>query len=524
MSETPSNRPTDEEINTLLQKVRDTAAETEHLRENLGIEVANFQAILSEAKTDIDTRRGSAEESERQIAKIKSTIEEFRTDSQTIFDELNSKIDTVRQEANEINETKLQANKLKEASIADQHFILETKTSLESQSSEAQSKISELFNQEEQLQYKIGNVDVLIEEINSKKNLASSLENEIQELRNQAEALKNNATDETTAVSKIRGDFATLQEEVTSVNEQLNESFRDAEGTINEVKEAHAEIINLRDKLLKDSEEGEDTSTSISSKISELHSKIEELFIALRAEATEVTTEWGSRRTNFETEHANFFTESKKQFDNLRKQLEGEIRELLPSAGAAGLSWTYVDAKSKYGPIDFEYQGEKTDSVWLKLGSWIWYGIKNYSTPVFLYLIFLGPLAPVFWYFLDLLDFAKEHPEKITTELLLLRTAISIPMITVSLFGLSSIRLYRRLFEEYNHKQRVMQLYDSFKREFEKVGNADQQQALLSIMLATVGDKPSLAMHKYDTNIDTSAPNISISKIVAEAFRGKGSQ
>ncbi len=76
---------------------------------------------------------------------------------------------------------------------------------------------------------------------------------------------------------------------------------------------------------------------------------------------------------------------------------------------------------------------------------------------------------------------------------------LSLPLAAISAFGWSSIRLYRRLYEEYNHKQRVMQLYHSFKDE---IGDSEEHKnALLAIMLSAVGDKPSLAMHHYDKNI-----------------------
>ncbi|HEX7776799.1 MAG TPA: hypothetical protein VF449_09755, partial [Parvibaculum sp.] len=182
----------------------------------------------------------------------------------------------------------------------------------------------------------------------------------------------------------------------------------------------------------------------------------------------------------------------------------------------------YVDAKAKYGPSKFVYADGKDDSIsWKRFFRWCLYSVQSYATPLFLYAVFLGPLIPVFLYFRELLEFAKDHPDKLTVELLLLRTAISVPLLTVSLFGLSSIRLYRRLYEEYNHKQRVMQLYDSFKREFEKVGDAEQQRALLTIMLTTVGDKPSLAMHKYEKSTEAAMPAINLGSIVPDVFKSK---
>ena len=521
MSETPDNRQADEEANALLQKIRETLAEAERLKTQLNNEAAKFQASLNDAKTELDARRGAAEESERQITTIKSAIEGFRTNSQTIFDELNGKAEIIRKTAQEIDKTKSLAETNKNSSIDNQNSILEIKNFFETKQAELQAKVLELSAQEEALKEKIASADEASNEIIAKKNALTVPISEIENFRNQAEELKNKTNEETASVSEIKNNITNIQNETNSAKEQLNESFRNAEVSIEEIRKAHTDITSLHDQLLRDSGEGEEDAKSISTEITAFHSKIETLFNTLRGEATEVTNEWDNQKANFNKTHDEFFAKKKDQFEQLRKQLEGEIRELLPGAGAAGLSWTYVDAKGKYGPTDFEYQGDRTDSRGKKFLAWMWHSFKNYSTPVFLYVIFLGPLIPVFWYFLDLLNFAKEYPGQLTIELLLLRTAISVPLITVSLFGLSSIRLYRRLFEEYNHKQRVMQLYDSFKREFDKVGNDDQRQALLSIMLATVGDKPSLAMHKYDINVDTSASTFNFSKMIADAFKGR---
>lgn len=75
--------------------------------------------------------------------------------------------------------------------------------------------------------------------------------------------------------------------------------------------------------------------------------------------------------------------------------------------------------------------------------------------------------------FYDLFNAFKEAPKEFNMDFWLFRSSLSIPMAAISLFGWSSIRLYRRLYEEYNHKQRVMQLYHSFKEQIDENGTED---------------------------------------------------
>ena len=54
-------------------------------------------------------------------------------------------------------------------------------------------------------------------------------------------------------------------------------------------------------------------------------------------------------------------------------------------------------------------------------------------------------------------------------------------------------KLYKK---EYNHKHRVMQLYNSFLKELKETGTTEEQQKLREIMLETVQDKSSLIKEK----------------------------
>ena len=128
----------------------------------------------------------------------------------------------------------------------------------------------------------------------------------------------------------------------------------------------------------------------------------------------------------------------------------------------------------------------------------------HYSSPFFnlSYLVFY---YPDFYYLIlgHSIFIENSTKDEITLLTILLRFLVSTPLVAISLFGWSSIRLQRRLYEEYNHKQRVMHLYVSFTDEVEKVGTGAHKKELLTIMLKTVADKPTLAMNEKDKSVRT---------------------
>jgi hypothetical protein len=215
-------------------------------------------------------------------------------------------------------------------------------------------------------------------------------------------------------------------------------------------------------------------------------------------------TKW---RSELQEQKNNLFEEMKAEVDNLKKSLEEEIRSLLPEAGAAGLSSAYFNAKTKYGVTPFDANSYSKNRI-----KFVIHYVKSFATPTFFYALFLGPLAGVAYLVTVLLQELghanKESPFSIETWLL--RIAISLPLATIAAFGWSSIRLYRLLYEEYNHKQRVMQLYHAFKGEVDEVGTSEQRQALISIMLTAVADKPTLSMRRYDRD------SVEVIKMIAD--------
>jgi len=108
--------------------------------------------------------------------------------------------------------------------------------------------------------------------------------------------------------------------------------------------------------------------------------------------------------------------------------------------------------------------------------------------------LFILPILGIVLIFYDLVrDLPKASLANLDFRILTLRVLIALPLATISAFGFTSLRLYRRLYEEYNHKQRVMELYASFRKEIAENGTEDQKRALLTIMLNAVADKSYLA-------------------------------
>ena len=169
------------------------------------------------------------------------------------------------------------------------------------------------------------------------------------------------------------------------------------------------------------------------------------------------------------------------------KQLEEIIRGLLPEAGAAGLASTYFEAKKRYGVLS---DNELVGGIW---NNKLHLVTKGFKTLLF-YSMFIVPLLFIVWMFYGVISEPNKYKDLggIGYALLLFRIFLVAPLAGISFFGLYSIRVNRQLYEEYNHKQRVMELYHSFTDMLSDYGAEDYAQNLLGIMMETVNTKPSL--------------------------------
>ncbi len=178
----------------------------------------------------------------------------------------------------------------------------------------------------------------------------------------------------------------------------------------------------------------------------------------------------------------------KKELEDYIKYIKTEIRDLLPGAGAAGLSKTYFEAKKRYGVLS---DNELVGGIW---NNKLHLVTKGFKTLLF-YGMFIVPLVAIVLMFGNVID-KLDNSKNDIYSLLLIRFFIAAPLAGISWFGLYSIRVNRQLYEEYNHKQRVMELYYSFSDMLADYGAEDYAQNLLGIMMETVSTKPSLDLRR----------------------------
>jgi hypothetical protein len=180
--------------------------------------------------------------------------------------------------------------------------------------------------------------------------------------------------------------------------------------------------------------------------------------------------------------------------DALFLTLQDKILALLPSAGAAGLAYTYYDAKSKYSPTSYAGTpgGVPLTGVMKFVRSLFGYNPASLVATLIFYAMFFLPLIALALGSYQLLQRIENDPHFVLTyQMLTLRLLVAAPMATMSAFGFASLMVYRKYYEEYNHKQRVMELYESFKKEVDINGSDDQKKLLLNIMLNSVASKAS---------------------------------
>lgn len=389
-------------------------------------------------------------------------------------------IEQAKTDISSIRQTRGEMDSLKEE-------VLKERSALKNELSAIQELNQKFNEQRNTLEELTGSIQGTIDELGSKLEQANELNEEISGVH--VDSLSKQGTIEDThkktteSLEKIKQDqkhFEGLKNETDEIQVVLQGKQQEAKNKVEEVTTLHSSVTDLHNELFKGTtdENGEVVKESLETKIHNLVDDAEKQYQEAKSDRGQ----------------------TQKEFAELRKELEKEIRSLLPRAGAAGLSSAYFDAKSKYGatPLD-------TESTGLKYAvEYFVHVIKNNAVSALHYTMFVAPLLIMTVILFDL--FHDIQNTNISTEVLLLRVLISFPLVAISVFGWSSIRLSRRLFEEYNHKQRVMQLYHSFKREVDSHGKEEHQQALLSIMLKAVDDKPSLVMQKYDKGFDDILP------------------
>ena len=340
---------------------------------------------------------------------------------------------------------------------------------------------------------RLNDLKIILNETDDNKDRINNLFSTTENICSDIENHKNIAINQIDEIKRLKQELLKLTDETKKLNQDLQVKHTNISNKCDEVSDVYKKIMNLHKDLMIDEYDEQETI-----KKSSINTELLSLYNDTKNELEKIQTS---------------SSESREDITKLKSSLETEIRSLLPEAGAAGLAGAYVQAKSKYGYIPYAAKENESKIEWFV--NKCTHIAKHVTPPIIYYTMFLAPLTFMMYIFYDL--FQDISNESVNEKLFLFRALLTLPLAVISLFGWSSIRLSRRLYEEYNHKQRVMELYHSFKEEIDKVGDPEHKKALLTIMLKAVDDKPSLAMNKYDGGITgfisgITLPNLLMSK------------
>ncbi|MBL4602128.1 MAG: hypothetical protein JKY84_05250 [Emcibacteraceae bacterium] len=414
------------------------------------------------------------------IKELKKDVEKYHNDIKTMSEEYEKLLNDEKQSLTKLNDNLIKSKELlKEVS-------------------ENLVKSKNVNNEQSSLQRAIKNAQ---SDATKKFNLASTKSSRAEDLLTKAIENNKNLSKISESVSKSKSDVDTnkklvndLLKEIKDTIIELNKNEKSVTKNLNSLSTKYSEINDMHRDLLYDGTDENDVAiVSLESKIHTMIEKINEEF-----------TDIQSKNEKIAITNDLFLEEREKEFKQSRKTLEDEIKSLLPNAATAGLAYSYFDAKSRYGAVPNRYPSE---GFLINIYNYFRHLFSNRIPIAFSYILFIAPIGIIVFLFFDYIDQISVLYEKIKSNdnlyrslwvIFAARIFISIPLAYLSWFGMITIQSSRRLYEEYNHKQRVMELYQGFKDELGAQKYKELHKELLKILLEVVKDKPSLVLNEFD--------------------------
>jgi hypothetical protein len=425
-------------------------------------DTAELDILLAKIKSDRESIAAAKAEADENTSAIKAARTALGTDL-TSLTELKSKVTGL------INGAEKDAKQI----------------SLEQESLNAQ--LIELKNSQKELRELLQSSGKFKGEFESDNAAIDSVKLAVTQTKSDFDDLAGKAQQSHTSLMAQQGGATQSAEQVNKLLEQTKQQYdilfsdeSDANGTITK-KSVNTKITELYAAATKKLDATQINLKEINDKLATLESSSVEEIKQIKDEANQAL------KAQLETND----TEIKNQLRTLREKIES----LLPGAGAAGLASTYFDAKARYGFTPLRITPDMKYPKWDRAVHYF----KMLAVNLSYYALFLAPLIVIAVMFSHIINGIIKGGSDVSsgTTVLALRFLITIPLGFISAFGFASIRLNRQMYEEYNQKQRVIELYYSFKKEVNEVGEDNHKQLLLTIMLNAVGSKPDLGMEDF---------------------------
>lgn len=285
------------------------------------------------------------------------------------------------------------------------------------------------------------------------------------------------------------------------------------EGKDTEVKNAIENILKFNEDLKKD--DGYEVI------IGNAHSKItalyDELFSTPELEKESKVDKLKKEIENISQFNVEINSEVRKFISDTQTEIKtktDDINALLSSATAKTLGQGYLESMEKHGFIGLK----DNNFTWGAIFKWLSNAVKNllnYSLFVFpLIVIGIIFIEPDFAKrFLEIRDFGGSRLDGV--EYILYKISVSLPLLWISWYGQRSISHEKRLFEEYNHKLRVVQMYLLFISK-ENSYSINQMTELEDILLDAIRRNPVEVYGKDETMLDKIVEVIKESKYITK--------
>jgi|GEM_PF-4766364 len=272
-----------------------------------------------------------------------------------------------------------------------------------------------------------------------------------------------------TTLENIAVQSETIQKSIEALEGNILEKQKSIATSLTDVQKIRDEAATSRDEIdsFHNNLFGENDDKNISTQIQNKATQLEQLF------------------SNHSMESKKLLENSETKFHELFKKIES----LLPSATSAGLASSFREAQKRYHPLEGGSFKERFFSIFHS-SRILWFGFI--ST-----ILGLSYLYYLVW---------KQNPERFhATSVwnLFTNIAMGFPLMWLAWFFQRSISQGNRLFEEYNHKSRVMNLYEGFVRVIDEAGLQENKKELLGIMLQTVNSNPSQNLGKNETFLES---------------------
>jgi len=264
------------------------------------------------------------------------------------------------------------------------------------------------------------------------------------------------------------------------LDEYLKILFDEDTGYEKHLNDLRREVNEYAKKLLK----GDDEDPSISEKINEISRTI----LEYKKEIFGYEDEKGEKK-GIKYDIEKLISDGRSNLEQNTKDyklLKGKVESLLPQAAAAGLAYDYNQAKQDYG-LRLKVAEDKDGNKIQKIDWW-----QTFIHSIFPYLIFIAPLCGL----MVLVFIALKN--NFSLDDFVKRFFIFIPFLWLSVFGQKTISIRRRIYEEYNHKEKVVKLFLGLKKELSE----EKIEELENIVLTTVKKNPAEILEKGETAID----------------------